>query len=324
MNARPLADDSRSVAAAVDVGSNSVHLLVAGVEGRVLRPLHDESELLGLGDAVDRDGVLSDESVERLVAVLRRYVALAGSAGATRTTLLATEPFRRAANGHAVAAAIERTIGPLHVLTHEGEGLLTLLAVTGGIAPTDELLVADVGGGSTEWVVARRDAAPLAGALPVGSARLSALTRSDPATRSEIDAARAQAREYLRTTPDAAPTRAVFTGGTATNLERLAAHGTRRITRESLARMYERVSAEPAAVLSASSGVNLRRVRQLAAGGAIVEAFLDRFGLDGAEVSSVSLREGAILAAAAAGDEWLAALPALAAGRAAAEDGPGD
>ncbi len=316
MNARPLDDDPRKIQAAVDVGTNSVHLLVARVEGRDLRPLHDESELLGLGDAVDRDGLLSDESVERLVAVLRTYVSLASSAGATRTTLLATEPFRRAANGRSAAAEIERGLGrPLDVLTHEGEGLLTLLAVTGGIAPPDELLVADIGGGSTEWVVARPNAAPLAAALPVGSARLSALTRSAPPTQPEIDAVRVQAREYLRTAPDAAPARAVFTGGTATNLERLAADGTRRITRESLARMYERVAAEPAGTLSASSGVNLRRVRQLAAGGAIVEAFLDRFGLDGAEVSSVSLREGAILAAAAAGHDWLAALPALAAGR---------
>jgi exopolyphosphatase/pppGpp-phosphohydrolase len=303
------------VGAAVDVGSNSVHLLVAALNGRDLHTLHDESHLLGLGDGVDRDGLLSDVAVEQLGATLRRYVALARSAGAKRTTLLASEPFRRAANGRAVAAALAREVGlPLHVLTHEAEGLLALLAVTGGSAPPDEWLVVDIGGGSTEWVVARPDAAPLAAALPIGSARLSALTPSDPPAQAELDDVRSRARDYLAGVPDAAPVRAVFTGGTATNLARLAADGTQRMTRGSLQRAYERLTAEPAVVLAAASGVNLRRLRQLAAGAAIVEAFLERFALDGADVSTVSPREGAILAAAAAGDAWPDALPALARG----------
>ena len=90
------------VVAAVDVGANSVHLLVAVVTGRRLEPLVDESVFLGLGDRVDAAGTLGPAKRGELVAVLVRYAETARRLGAGRIAFVGTEPLRRA--GDAAAA----------------------------------------------------------------------------------------------------------------------------------------------------------------------------------------------------------------------------
>jgi exopolyphosphatase/guanosine-5'-triphosphate,3'-diphosphate pyrophosphatase len=314
------------VAAAIDVGSNSVHALVAIVTEGSLVVVHDESELLGLGDVVDLHGHLPPDAQAGLIASIERLVAVADTYGAQRTTLLGTEPMRRAANGAEVAAAVERAVGrPLVVLDHREEALLTFLGVTGGVPLRRELLVLDIGGGSSEWVVAGPRAPARAGALPTGSARLAALTlSSDPPTWAAIDAARARARQHVAAVPAAMAEAAVFTGGTATNLVRLAADGELRLTRSGLAAAYRQIATSPAAQLAASAAISLRRARQMAAGAALVEAFLEQFGLDAAEVSTASLREGAIVAAERAPDRWREQLRALVGGVPAAAVAPSE
>ena len=89
-----MADQVR-IAAAIDVGSNSVHLLLTELDGEVLR---DESELLGLGAMVDMEGFIPDDGLASLVDVLARYVNEAQDEGAESVALLATEPLRRASN----------------------------------------------------------------------------------------------------------------------------------------------------------------------------------------------------------------------------------
>ena len=87
------------IGAAVDVGSNSVHLLVASLTDGRLETLIDVSEQLGLGDFVDSQGQIPDAPQRGLVYLLRQYRDLALSQGAKTVTFLGTEPLRRAANG---------------------------------------------------------------------------------------------------------------------------------------------------------------------------------------------------------------------------------
>jgi len=98
-------------------------------------------------------------------------------------------------------------------------------------------------------------------------------------------------------------------GGTATNVARLD-----RLTRKALAGDRRRLAKLPAAAVSARYNVKPRRARQLAAGVAIVDALLEAYGLDSAEVSEASLRDGAIISAARHGDDWADSLEALARG----------
>src|SRR6185312_11294649 len=100
-----------SVGAAVDLGSNSVHLVVAAIDDHRLRPLVDESSFLGLGAAVDDRAHLGPDARSQLADVLGRYASTARDLGASRITLLGTEPLRRAADGARIVAEVERRAG---------------------------------------------------------------------------------------------------------------------------------------------------------------------------------------------------------------------
>jgi exopolyphosphatase/pppGpp-phosphohydrolase len=302
------------VGAAVDVGSNSVHLLVAALGRSRLRTLVDESAQLGFGSVVDRQGRLGSDARREGVTTLLGYVEQARALGAEHITLVGTEPLRRASDRSVFQSDVLRATGlPLHVLSHEAEAELTLLGVTAGRRPTGPLMVIDIGGGSTELIVAAPGEDPVVGAMPVGSSRLAdAVIDHDPPTWFELNALRAQAVRLLSTMPMAYPERAIVAGGTGTNTNRLLG----RLRLGALdGRLLERamtdLSLHPAAEIVARSGLTERRIRQLPAGIAIVEAALSRYGLARIAASDASLREGAIHATDRAGAAWPDQLSAM-------------
>jgi exopolyphosphatase/pppGpp-phosphohydrolase len=302
------------VGAAVDIGSNSIHLLVAVVGPDGLRPLVDESVQLGLGDVVDREGHLPAESRDAVVAALSAYARKAAELGAAEITLLGTEPLRRASNRSVIQADVLRSTGqPLQLLSHDAEAQLTLLGVTEGRRPDAPMLVVDVGGGSTELIVAGPGRQLVVGALPTGSARLTATFIShDPPTWFEINALRAEATRLVGTLPLADVARGVAVGGSATNLARVPADGSPqdRLERAHLERTFAVLTSRSVRDIAATHAVSPRRAQQLPAGAALLDAVLARYGLASLEVSRASLREGAVLAASH-GAHWLERLPAL-------------
>jgi exopolyphosphatase / guanosine-5'-triphosphate,3'-diphosphate pyrophosphatase len=304
-----MADDPY-IGAAVDVGSNSVHLLVCRLRDGRLEVLRDESALLGLGDVVDREGSVTADARAALVGSLRSYRDAARAIGAQQVTLIGTEPLRRAGNSGEVMAEVEYDVGlPLHVLSEHEEGLLTYIGVTGGRPQSRSLLVVDIGGGSSEIVLFQVSRPLQVISLPSGSARLSrGIVEHDPPTADEFDRLLLAAHRLADRLPEAHPARAVFVGGTATNLARLGP-----LRRDGLALAYRWLGSLTAAQLAKRFGVNLRRAGQLPAGAAIVDALLAHYTLDGAKVSEASLRDGAIIAAARLGADWPGRLAELAA-----------
>jgi exopolyphosphatase/guanosine-5'-triphosphate,3'-diphosphate pyrophosphatase len=311
---------SNRVGAAIDVGSNSVHLLVADVvgEGR-LRVIQDESVLLGLGAVVDLDGRIPDSEAAAVIDVVSEYVAAASDSGAELVMLLGTEPLRRASNRSQFAEALESATGrPLNILSHEEEAGLTLIGVLHGEVPHESVLVLDIGGGSSEIVLLEPGADPVVGIMPVGSARLTAShVEDDPPTRDEIEALRAEAHHLLSSMPAGHPARGVVVGGSGTNLLRLTdVEGTQGalIDKARIDEAIRIVTAHPSAELVETFGLRERRIVQMAAGASLIEATLDCYNLEHLEASDSSLREGAILAWALAGDDWREQLDGLVAG----------
>lgn len=310
---------SVTVGASVDVGANSVHLLVAAVGGHRLEPLVDESVFLGLGDRIDAEGFLGSAARGRLVAALVGYADTARRLGATAITFVGTEPMRRAADAATVTAEVEHASGvPLHVLGHDEEGILNLLGVTGGRPVTHELVVVDIGGGSSEVVVVGPGRPPVAAGVLLGSARLTQrLVREDPPTPGELDALAAEARRIVAAeAPPGRPLELVAVGGTASNLCKVipAAALERVLTRRRIEQALAMLATEPSAMASERHAVNPTRARILPAGAAIAAALLDHYGVDRLRVSEEGIREGAILVAAAAGHAWRDRLPRLALG----------
>jgi len=287
-----------------------VHLVVALIGRGWSESLRDTSELLGLGDVVDQHGEFPADVRERVVETLRTYKDTAHRSHAERLTLIGTEPLRRARNANVLADEIERETGlKLVILTEREEAVLTFTGVTRGILPRSPLVVVDIGGGSTEvsnWMPGQ---SLRVDSLPFGSARLTkAMVENDPPTEDELDRLFRAATEVASGLvsvnagaggTDAAVEHAIFVGGTATNVARLG-----RLTRSAIAEDRETLQKMSVAHVAARYNVKPRRAKQLPAGIAIVDALLERFGLEGADVSEASLRDGAIIAAARYGDAW--------------------
>jgi exopolyphosphatase/guanosine-5'-triphosphate,3'-diphosphate pyrophosphatase len=296
-----------SVAAGVDIGSNSVHLLVAGVRGQRLEALADESAFLGLGAAVDATRHLGSETRAALVAALSAFVERARLFGAESITFVATDPFRRAEDAAEAVAEIRDVTGiPVEILSSEDEALLALLGVNGGRPVIRETLIVDVGGGSSELLLVGPSGDPIAAGLPLGAARLSRqLVRGDPPDAAEIAALLEACRQALELAPDGAPVEIVAVGGTASNLLRIGPPLPEPLlTRKRMESALMLLTEAPAELISSWHGVKASRARVLPAGAAIVLAVTERYGADAVRVSHSGLREGLLLAATHAGPAW--------------------
>ncbi len=333
--------EDRRIGAAIDVGSNSVHLLVVAIEGQQRRVIRDESELLGLGAVVDMEGRIPDDTAAAAVDLVRAYVEAAREEGADWVVLLATEPLRRASNRSRVCDLVQQATGlRLHVLSHEEEAGLTVLGVLDGEPPSEPTLVLDIGGGSSELVLLEPGADPVIGVMPVGSARLTAaFIEDDPPTAEEIQALRTEAHHLLSGMPVGHPTRGIVVGGSGTNLVRLTADEGADASDEAdtadetegadedwlidkirIGRAIRLVMHHPSAELVEAYGLRERRIVQMAAGASLIEATLDCYDLPHVESSDASLREGAILAWQRAGDAWRERLDELISGATAPAD----
>jgi exopolyphosphatase/guanosine-5'-triphosphate,3'-diphosphate pyrophosphatase len=186
--------------------------------------------------------------------------------------------------------------------------------VTKGRPITDNLLVIDIGGGSSEFVVVGPDGVVHARGLPLGAARLTRdLVHGDPPSLAEIEALRARVREVLVDAPAIHPGEIVAVGGTAANLLRLlpATALDRVLTRRRLTVALAMLTVERSLEAAERHLVRPARARILPAGAVIVDAILERYGEDRLLVSDEGIREGLVLAAAAAGPAWRDRLRAL-------------
>lgn len=296
------------VGASIDVGATSVHLLVAAVAAHDVRPLHDASVFLGLGDRVAADGRFGPAAREALVRALADYAAIARQLGALGIVAAGTEPLRQADDAGTVVHEVEQRAGiPLHVLEPREEGLLTLLGVTLGRPIGSPLLIVGVGGGSSEFILADALGVRHASGLRLGAARLTReIIAGDPPTASELEAARERARQILRAAPEIHPDKIIAVGGTADNLCKVVPDAAldRILTRSRLAEVLVRMTAEPSAELAAHHLLRPERARILPAGAIILDALLEHLGSDEARVSGGGMREGLVLAAIEAGPSW--------------------
>jgi exopolyphosphatase/guanosine-5'-triphosphate,3'-diphosphate pyrophosphatase len=312
----------RPIGAAIDLGSTSVHLLVARPERAGLVVLDDESAFLGLGAAVDGGtGGLGAAGRATLVTTVGAYVERARSLGAARPILMGTEPLRRLTDATRIVAEVSAGTGaPLVVLEHEEEALLTLVGLTAGRAVTADVLVVDIGGGSSELVEIGPGRLAKPAGVQVGAGRLTRrIVDRDPPSRAQFVELRQAADEAFDWTPTRQPAEVVFVGGTASNLLKLlrrAGNPDRddHLDRAALDSARDIVAATPAEMLAAQYGLREARIRLLGAGAAIIETILDRVGMEFGRVVDTGIREGAIIAADRAGDEWRDRLEELAHG----------
>lgn len=182
--------------AVVDVGSNSLRLVVFERLGATLLPLLNEKIMCALGRGIALTGRLNPEGIELAFANLQRFVALARALGVDHLAIIATAAVREAEDGRAFAAEAERRCGvPVRIVEGSEEARLSAAGVLAGIRRADGV-VSDLGGGSVELVRVDSAASAPIGAgvsLPIGPLRLTELGDNRKALAETIERAIADA-----------------------------------------------------------------------------------------------------------------------------------
>lgn len=324
--------DARPVAA-IDAGSNTIHLLVARLDGgrKTLRPLLDTADMVRLGADVTEIGAIGPERAQRAIAAIRRQLELARELGATVTLGIATEGVRRAANAQPFLDRVAGETGlRFDLITGAQEASLAFWGATSESTEFTGLRgVIDLGGGSLELVAGENDTPGWRASLPLGAGAVRArYLPADPPTLRELFGAWDALRgEMERLDPPLPVTDVTVCGGTATALATAAgralrkhaerrsqpgagapplASGQRRaLTSASLDALARELIRYDAEELTRRYHLKPGRAPLLIAGALALLAGMERFGVDRLWVSHRGIREGALVAWRRVGLGWL-------------------
>ncbi|WP_418979753.1 Ppx/GppA family phosphatase [Adlercreutzia equolifaciens] len=304
---------------ALDIGTVTCRLLVADVEDGRIIDVDKEYAITDLGVGVDATGRLSEAAIERVLACVDRYLEVLARYDTPehpvrRLIAMATSASRDAANGPEFAARLAERGVTLAVIPGSREAQLTFLGASSDF-PGENLLVVDIGGGSTEVVAGRFGEDPIAShSFNIGCRRVTErFFRDDPPTAGQMDAARQWIRETMApyfeglATAGFAIDRVVAVAGTATSVvsirEAMETYDSSRVHKAvvaagELAAIEERLAAEPLEERRTTVGLDPKRAGVIVAGFVILEEVLALAGADAYTASESDILHGMIFEAA--------------------------
>ena len=288
--------------AVVDIGTNTTRLLIADVRDGAVSELDRRSVVTRLGEGVDRSGRLSDAAQARVLAVLDDYVRAIEDHGCERRRAVLTSAVRDADNGAELTRRVAGLGLDARILTGDEEARLTFLGASAGRGDAD-LLVIDVGGGSTELVKGPHEHVSTQNGVVRHSERH---LHDDPPTREQLAALAADVRQNLKgTVPFNGPLgKAVAVAGTPTqcaamdlglepyDAERVEGHV---LTADRLRGLLAQTASVPLEERKRIAGLDPARAPVIVAGIVILLQVLQFFGLDRTEVSEHDILWGAAL-----------------------------
>lgn len=182
--------------AVIDIGTNSIKMLVGEVSDGEVHPIDERSDQTRLGAGFYETHELQPTPIERTASAVARFVALAREAEAGSIRVIATSAAREAKNAHELLEAVRRAVGlRVEIISGEQEAEWAFRGVTShpGL-PRKKLLILDVGGGSTECILGEHDHHSFRQSFPIGSVRLlEKLRPHDPPSLADL----AGCREWL-------------------------------------------------------------------------------------------------------------------------------
>ncbi len=311
-------EQAHPMRAAIDIGSNTIHIVVARCTSDDLDIVADEVEMPRIGESVTATGEISPEKRDETLAVLHQYKSLAQQQGAHPILVVATEAIRQAKNSTEFLAAVRRETGlDVQIINGSVEAVLTFYGATYELykeqKPPAQVAVMDLGGGSIELVMAKNRQVSWHTSIPIGSGWLhDRYLPSNPPSYDEWAVARTFLSTYfqglhIRRNPPVL----IVTGGSANSLLYLAqaAFGLDsvqpRLTHDDLVRCEGLLSALSAEEVALRYRQPLKRARVLPAGVLIIRMVMEQLRLDEIRISPHGIREGTLLAYTRYGEQWL-------------------
>lgn len=309
--------------AAIDIGTVTCRMLVADVDAAgVIHEVDREYAITNLGEGVDAAGVLAPAAILRTVETVGGYCAVRDrlaeqGAPIVKTVAVATSASRDAENSDEFVQRLAKLGVVLSVIPGSKEAGLSFSGASCDF-PGQDLMVVDIGGGSTEMVVGRAGQAPAwAHSFDIGCRRVTEkFVRTDPPASDELDRAREWVSQQLaRRLGEAGkagitPERLVAVAGTATTVvavrDQMRVYDSTKVhkalvTRQQLDRQYAELAAMPLEQRSQVVGLDPGRAPVIVAGLVIMQAVMDAVGVDGFTVSETDILHGIILDAAKRG-----------------------
>jgi exopolyphosphatase / guanosine-5'-triphosphate,3'-diphosphate pyrophosphatase len=297
--------------AAIDVGTNSIHMIIVECRGRSCRVIDKEKEMVLLGEGSLGGEPLTEEAIGRGSRRDRAHGGdCAATAGRSRIEAVATSAVREAPNRKRFAREVEKVAGiPLRIITGHEEADLIFRAVRSAVDfQGDTALCIDIGGGSLELIAGSREEIHYATSEPLGALRLTEkFLKSDPPTADEIRACRKHVRKLLKK-PVAAVRAGGFgfcigTSGTITTLAELAAEsgdsdpvsaGLRWLGRARLEELTETLALLSAGERAETLNLDPRRAQTILAGAIALDEFMRLARVGRLRACTAALREGII------------------------------
>ncbi|MGH7231135.1 MAG: hypothetical protein ACREJU_07225 [Nitrospiraceae bacterium] len=300
------------VLAGIDIGTLTCRLLIAkATPAGQLSELHAERRILRLGEGVDHHRVLQPASMKRVIETLQEWRRVIERYHVDRSIAVATSAVRDATNRDEFLAMVKREAGfDVEVITGEEEARRTLLGIRSGLSPEiSDMLGLDIGGGSTEFIVDRRESAPAMYSIELGVVRLTErLLKHDPPSAEELETAHtlivdltAAVRPKLG---DVSRMTFVGTAGTVTTLAAMAQHlptyeAARvhhyRLSVGTIRDLERQLASRSKAQRRDLPGLESGREEVVVAGTLILRTIMEVFGFQDCLVSDMGLREGVLI-----------------------------
>ncbi len=298
--------------AAIDIGTNSIHMVIARATGDASFEVVDrEREVVQIGKGSFEAGRLKAAAVRRTVEALSRFVDLARRQRVDKILCTATAAVREARNGGAFLLAARKSVGITpRVIPPEEEGRLIYLAVKSALqldaAPS---LIVDIGGGSVQLVVVDKDRLIASYSAPLGALRLTEhLVHNDPPGHRELQRLRQHIRRFSAKELDAvaalSPARVYGSSGSIHSLAQLAhveetgetaSHLNGYVLRrDALVRLMRRLATMTLAEREKLPGIDAKRAAIILPGAMVLAHVLGRLDVDAITISDFGVREGLV------------------------------
>ena len=279
----------------IDIGANTLRLIVAERSRAGLEIVHRERVQLGLGEHIEECGAIPRDRIQAARRIAREQAANARRFDCARLEIVITSPGRQAANAEDLVASLERVRGAsVRVLTAEEEAVFAYRGVLGTADdPPASVAVCDVGGGSTQIAIGSpADGPAWVRSLDIGSLRLTRRAlEGDPPAGKALERAREEVEQLFAVLTPPLPQAAFATGGSARALAKLVG---RNLGPEELAVALHIVAERPSRRLAKTFDLSPSRAATLAAGTLLLSRTQRLLGVP-LTVARTGLREGVAL-----------------------------
>jgi len=301
----------RAVVAAIDLGTNSFHMVIADVDHLGFHIITTEKEVVRLGAGVQGFDHLAADAIDRGIAALRRMKHIAQAHSAV-IRAVATSAVREADNGHEFVERVRREVGiDVDVISGAEEARLIALGVRHSLAlADDDVLMIDIGGGSTEFTVAKGRRTYISQSIKLGAVRLTDKFFADGVTDASVNKARAFISSTFAPLANdikvAGFKRVVVSSGTCETIARVAlgkrgrddvgSLNAQSFTRAEVNDVAESVlEAKVPARIAEIPGIEAKRADIITGGSLLLQEICRQLKINQMEYSDFALREGVLI-----------------------------